>query len=194
MMSTRTALFFLFAALLPAVSIRAQTRRIDTTAKLGSTGYRVSCNNKNESENEVVLAPKGFDKAVRDMTFSIRGRLQKILVDDFNDDGFADVIFCIYTGANGETINIGGFASSGAASIVAVQVPDIYTDPKLREGYKGSDEFTVMMGTLVRSFPLYKAGDTETPTGGKRVVQYKLQKDQGGNLIFKVLRSYDKQQ
>ena len=70
----------------------------------------------------------------------------------------------------------------------------VYNDQKLSEGYKGHDEFTLMLGTLVRTFPVYKTGDTDTPTGGKRVVQYKIMNDENGRMVFKVLRSYDKPQ
>jgi hypothetical protein len=190
-MGNITALSFLFAGLFATVSARAQVRKIDTTASFGGIGYRVSCNNKNAGENDVTISPKGFGKDVGDMSFIAKGQLHKILVDDLNEDGFPDLVLCIYNGPNGETGNITAIASSGNNSLVPVSFPDIYTDQKLSEGYKGHDEFTVLVGTLLQSFPFYKPGDTDTPTGGTKVIQYKMVKAENG-YTFKVLRSYFK--
>jgi hypothetical protein len=189
-----TILFFLLTGMFGTVSLQAQSRKIDTTASQGDVGYRVWCNNKNENENEVSVSPKGFKEEVRDVSFHVKGRLRKILVDDLNEDGYPDLILCIYGGPNGEIGNITGIASKGNNSLVPVYFPDIYTDPKLREGYKGHDAFTIIIGTLQQSFPVYKPGDGETPTGGTRIIQYKITNGENGGLAFKVLRSYEKKE
>ena len=187
-----TILSFLLVGMFVTANIHAQVRKIDTTAILNDIGYRVSCSNKNESENQVTVSPKGFKEEVRDISFAIKGRLHKILVDDLNDDGYPDLLLCIYGGANGDIGNITCIASNGNTSLVPVHFPDIYSDPKLREGYKGHDEFTIMIGTLLQSFPIYKPGDTDTPTDSIRVIQYKIMNGENGGLTFKVLRSYEK--
>src|SRR5689334_3887575 len=97
-----TTLSFLFAGLFAAVSAQAQTKKMDTTATFGGIGYRVSCNNKNADQNDVNISPKGFGKDVTDMAVTIKGRLQKILVDDLNEDGFPDLVLCFYNGPKGE--------------------------------------------------------------------------------------------
>ncbi|QEC68339.1 hypothetical protein FRZ67_13900 [Panacibacter ginsenosidivorans] len=175
-----------------SVTADAQIKKIDTTATVGSIGYRVQCSNKDEGENQVSVSPKGFDKEVRDLAFMIRGRLRKILVDDLNGDGYPDLLLCIYGGINGEIGNITCIASSGNKSFVPVRFPDIYSDLKISEGYKGHDEFTTMISTLMQSFPVYKPGDTDIATGGTRVVQYKIMNGENGSLTFKVLRFYEK--
>jgi hypothetical protein len=184
-------LFFAFAALFARGSVHAQVKKIDTTASFGGIGYRVQCNNKSSDDNLVAITPKGFGKDVRDISFSIRGKLHKILVDDLNEDGFPDLLLCVYNGPNGELGNIVSVASGGTNSLIPVKFPDIYSDPKLSEGYKGHDQFTVLVGTLLQSFPVYKTGDTDTPTGGTKVIQYKMMKAENG-YTFKVLRSYIK--
>ena len=185
-------LSFLLTGLFATVNVQAQPRKIDTTASFGNASYRVRCNNKNENENDVLISPKGFKEDVRDVSLTIKGRLRKILVDDLNDDGYPDLLLCIYGGANGEIGNIIAIASSGNNSLTSVQFPDIYRDPKLREGYEGHDEFAIRIGTLQQSFPIYKSGDTGTPTDSTRVIQYKIVNGDGGGLTFKVLRSYEK--
>ncbi len=192
-MGNITILSILGAALFTTFGTQAQDRKIDTTASFGSAGFRVRCNNKNESENDVAIFPKGFAREVTDISFSIKGRLKKILVDDLNDDGYPDLVLCFYSGSNGEIGNIISVSSNGKSSLAPVSFPDIYSDRKLSEGYKGYDEFTILVGTLLQSFPVYKPGDTDAPTGGTKVVQYKIAKAENG-FAFKVLRSYIKQQ
>jgi hypothetical protein len=187
-----TILCFLFAALLATAGAKAQYKKIDTSASYGGLSYRVSCSNKSEGENVVTISPKGFGKDIREMSFNIRGRLRKILVDDLNEDGYPDVVLCVYGGINGEIGNIAALASSGNNLLEPISFPDIYKDQKLSEGYKGHDEFAVLINSLVQSFPVYKPGDADTVSGGTRVVMYKVERVENRNT-FKVLRSYMKQ-
>lgn len=174
------------------IGVKAQGRKIDTTAFFGDAGYRVTCNNKKEDLNGVTITPKGFKNTARDASFDVKGRLVKILVDDFNDDGFPDLLLCLYSGPSFVNGNIIGIYSSENTTLMPASFPDLYNDPKLREGYKGHDEFTVVVGSLLRSFPIYKPTDVDTATGGTRVIQYKIMADAEKRMVFKVLRSYEK--
>ncbi len=187
-------ILFIIAGLLFAGSIKAQQfKKLDTIAKLGDAGYHVSCSNKNPNANPLNVSPIGFKSEARPAYFQVNGRVSSIAVDDFNDDGFPDLLIFYFTGTNNEIGNIVCISSTENTSIVPVGFPDIYNDPKLRPGYKGHDEFKVMVGTLLRTYPIYKDGDTDTPTGGKRVVQYKMGIGEGGRPVFKVIRTYEKQ-
>jgi len=65
-------------------------------------------------------------------------------------------------------------------------------DGKMNVGYKGHDEFTLLEGAILRRFPLYNPGDDkDKPTGGKRVIQYKIAPAGNGSFKFSILRSYD---
>jgi len=53
-------------------------------------------------------------------------------------------------------------------------------------GYMGHDEFAIVETSLVRRFPIYKTGDSNSnPTGGTRQIQYKL-KDGEGSRVFEI--------
>ena len=181
--------FFTFINLFILTIFQAQAQKLDTSAFLGNAGYRVICNNKKEDVNEVTISPKKFKKSIRDVSFSVRGKLAKIFVDDLNDDGFPDLLLCIYSGPKFEKGTILGIYST-EESILPAFFPDIFDDPKLRDGYKGLDEYSIVVGTLLRSFPIYLATDTDVPTGGTRVVQYKIVPDAEKRMAFKVLRTY----
>jgi hypothetical protein len=48
----------------------------------------------------------------------------------------------------------------------------------------GGDKFSVEKNSLVRSFPVYQAGDVNgKPTGGSKTVQYRLLK-KGNDLLL----------
>lgn len=187
-----TILSCIFFGLFVTIGAKAQGRKIDTTAFFGDAGYRVTCNNKKDDLNGVTITPKGFKNTSRDVSFDIKGRLEKILVDDFNDDGFPDLLLCTYSGPKYENGNIVGIYSKENTAIMPASFPDLYNEPKLREGYRGHDEFTVVVGSLLRSFPIYKATDVDTATGGTRVIQYKIIPDAEKRVVFKILRSYEK--
>lgn len=179
--------FFLFNS----VTIKAQVKKFDTTVKMGDQGYRVQCSNKNADENEVSIAPVGLKLDHSIPPFRIPGRIKKAITDDFNNDGLPDLAICIYSGGDNETGTVVALSYNADKSVAPVYFPDIYLDPKIREGYKGHDEFSALTGTLLRKFPIFLPNDApDKPTGGNRTVQYGVMNN-GNNSSFKVLRSFD---
>ena len=187
-------LVLLLSVLLPAAGHSyAQDRKIDTTVKFDKVGYRVTCSNKKADENMLSISPVGFKSEARPATFAIKGKVTQAAVEDLNEDGYPDLLIYVFSGAHNEIGNVIAITSTENKSLAPVYFPDIYEDPKLREGYKGHDEFSTFSGTVVRSFPIYKTGDApDKPTGGKRVAQYKAMMVDGA-LRFKVIRTFDKQ-
>ena len=174
-----------------STAINAQSKKFDTTVKMGDKGYRVQCSNKNTDKNEVSVSPIGLKSTTPDPSFAVFGKVKKAFTDDMNDDGLPDLVICVYGGDNNEIGTIAAISYNADKTFVGVYFPDIYLDSKIREGYKGGDEFSDLAGTLLRKFPIYLSGDTTgNPSGGTRVVQYKAMMD-NGHLSFKVLRSYD---
>lgn len=180
--------------LLLSVGINAQSKKFDTTVKMGSQGYRVECNNKNADKNSITVSPIGLKTDGPDPSFSVYGRVTKVFIDDLNDDSRPDLVICIYGGENGAIGTVVALSYNADKGFDPIYFPDIYLDAKIREGYKGHDEFSDLTGTLLRKFPIYLSSDsTDKASGGTRVVQYKAMKD-NGHLAFKVLRSYDVKQ
>lgn len=178
---------FLMLLFFSAVT-NAQIKKIDTTVKMGEYGFHVECSNKDTSENAITISPVGFRIQQNRASFKVPGKVTKALTDDFNDDGYPDIVICVYNGNIGSVV---GISSSENKSIVPIFFPDIFLDAKIRDGYKGNDEFSVLTGTLLRKFPVFLPGDSsDKPTGGVRTVQYKALKD-NEKLSFKVLRSFD---
>jgi hypothetical protein len=170
----------------------AQSKRYDSTLKMGRVGFRVICNNKNDDQNELEIRLIGFDHSSRDPDFYVKGRVVKADIDDLNNDGFPELLIYISTGQNGIYRAVYAFSSEQNKSVIPFILPDIMLDGKLNPGYKGHDEFYLMEGSLMQKFPLYNPGDDkDKPTGGSRVIQYQMVKGDNGGFKFKVVRSYD---
>jgi hypothetical protein len=180
-------LFLLFAS-----NAQAQTKRFDTTVKMGKQGFRVECSNKNADQNDVSVSSIGFKATGPDPSFKAPGKITKVMTDDMNDDGSPDLVICVYSGDSSEIGTIVCITFNVTdKNFVPVYFPDIYLDPKIRDGYKGHDEFSILTGTILRKFPVYLPNDTPgNPTGGKRTVQYQIMTE-NGHSSFKMLRWFD---
>ncbi|MDE3143482.1 MAG: hypothetical protein KGL19_04960 [Bacteroidota bacterium] len=183
----------LLIAIISFNNVQSQFRKIDTTVKVGKAGYKIICNNKSADKNLASLKPIGFESDAREMEFYIKGRIKTVQIDDFNNDGFPDLIIFSTGGDENpmEHINIYAIASVENKSYAPIYFPDILDDAKLRDGYKGQDQFSLMEGTIFRTFPIFKPDDAaDKPTGGKRVVQYKMVSEEG-IFKFKAVRTYE---
>jgi hypothetical protein len=175
-----------------AFPLAAQDIKFDTTVMSGKIGFRVFCKNKAEEENRLEIKLIGFINTAREPNFFIRGRVSKAVLDDLNNDGYPDLLLYINTGEGGIFGTVYAFASDQNKAIIPCALPDVMANGKLSQGYKGHDEFSLMEGSLLQKFPLYKPGDDkDKPTGGKRIIQYHLAPIANGKYEFKVMQSYD---
>ncbi|MBV9989499.1 MAG: hypothetical protein JO301_17595 [Chitinophagaceae bacterium] len=176
-----------------ALAATAQ-KKFDSTMKVGKAGFRVFCANKNPEKNIATISPVGFDKDAHEVSFEIKGRVTKAEVDDLNGDGFPDLVVYVYNGGDKRTGTVIGVSSDKNQGFGPIYFPDITDDMKLRVGYVGYDEFTLMEGNLMRRFPVYSTADSANikPTGVIRQVMYRVVPgDKPGIQKFKVTRSYE---
>ena len=166
--------------------------KIDTTLKMGKTGYRVNCKNKNVDRNPLTVNLLGFESEARDMDLVISGRLAKAEIDDLNGDGFPDLVLYIYSDSNAMFGTVFTFLSEANKSITPCILPDTRLNGKLNTGYNGHDQFVLMQSYLQQKFPIYKTGDEKNkPTGGTRVILYQLVPGEDGKFKFDMVRFYD---
>ncbi|HVZ24675.1 MAG TPA: hypothetical protein VG842_01385 [Sediminibacterium sp.] len=173
------------------VSAQDKPKRFDSTMKLGKSGYRVICRNTKPDRNNITVSPIGFEKDVRDFNFEIPGRLRKAEVDDLNRDGFPDLVLYVFPEDSLERGNVIGIASEKNETVAPISFPDIYNEPKFREGYRGHDSFALMEGFLVRRFPVYDAVHPDQEPVNTRQITYRVVPGETGGYQFKAVRSYD---
>ena len=172
--------------------LSAQIKRIDTTMLIGKSGYHIKCSNKDFERNELDIKPVGFDNEAHEQGLYLKGAVTKSQIDDLNNDGFPDLIVYTVSGPKGELGNAYAFISIENKKIIPVGLPDVQLDAKYRDGYRGHDEFSLMEGTLLRKFPLYKTDDKDNAaTGGKRIIQYQLTGSEDTGFKFTVQQSFD---
>ena len=167
--------------------------KIDTTMKIGKYGYKVRCRNKEIKSNMLAIRPIGFESPANEsMNMPVRGRVSAAMVDDLNSDGLADLILFIYTDSVALHGTVYVMVSQDSKTIVPAGLPDPALDGKINTGYKGHDVFSMLEGTVLLRFPIFKQGDKDdAPTGGTRTVQYSLTKGESGGYKFNILRTYD---
>src|SRR5579862_5497040 len=103
-----------------AATGNAQSKKIDTTVKMGDQGYRVLCNNKNPDKNEVNITPVNLKYEGADPSFPVYGKVTKAFSDDFNDDGNPDLVICVYGGDNGEIGTVIGVSYNADKSLAPI--------------------------------------------------------------------------
>lgn len=167
-----------------------QFTKYDSTMKIGKAGYRVSCLNKSTESNVFNIRPIGFKSEARDVSLELKGRVLGAEIDDFNMDGFPDLVVYIFDKEN--KANIFSITSKKNESMDPIYFPDIFNDMQLCKGYRGKDEFKLVEGVLFRKFPIY---DTDTaikiPTNKVRQIMYRVTTDEKGYLKFKSFKSFD---
>lgn len=189
----KKSILLLSLSFFSATCCLAQNKKIDTTVRIGRVGYKVYSSNKSVDKNIVTITPDGFEhgegSGAREMSFYAGGIVAKAEVDDLNNDGFPDLMVYVYnTGEKGTVIVM---ISKENKSCQPVFFPNILDDPKLRAGYRGHDEFSMLEGALMRKFPIFNTTDTDSlPTGGKRIIIYRIAPAEGG-FKMKVERSYE---
>jgi hypothetical protein len=173
--------------------IHGQSKRFDTSMKVGKVGFRVLCGNKSADKNTVTISPIGFESGAREISFEIKGKINKAEADDLNNDGFPDMVLYVYSGGLKNIGTVVGVSSDNNKGFAPIFFPDIKDDQKLMVGYGGNDEFTLMEGSLLRRFPLYVTTDTAniTATGMMRQVLYRVTTTEKGAQKFTVTRSYE---
>jgi hypothetical protein len=174
-------------------NVFAQVKRVDTTLKIGTVGYRIICTNKDVTTNELDIRPLGFDHDAHELRLYIQGRIIRSEIDDLNSDGFPDAVFYTYTVNEAKEWFVSAYAivSLSNKSFTIAGLPDVQLDAKYKDGYRGHDEFSLLEGTLMRKFPIYKPDDKDVPTGGKRIIQYQLTGSEEAGFKFKVQQSFD---
>lgn len=169
----------------------AQTQRIDTTLKLGKSGYQVRCSNKDAEKNSINIRPVGFDKEARESIMNIKGRIIELSIEDLNNDGYPELVIYCRSGVHGDFVDAYTVISLSNKAFMAVGLPDVLLDAKTRDGYRGHDGYTLLEGRLMRKFPIYKASDTDSASGGNRIITYVLSGSENTGYKFVVERSVD---
>ena len=155
----------------------------------GVTFYVSSANQG--SINKLTMLIDGLKSKTTPIEKEIDGTVTGAEIADLNSDGSPEIYIYITSAGSSSYGSLVAYAVNKKKSATEIFLPDITENKKLNTGYMGHDEFSVVEGTLVRRFPIYKDGDTNAKaTGGLRQVNYKLRPGEAG-WVLRVKNSMD---
>jgi len=126
------------------------------------------------SLSTIEVASRGFGHNRPEM-YEDRDPISDVFVADLDGNGFDEIYIITTSQGSGSYGSVLGFASNRDRSLSMIHFPEIEKGDSLFEGYMGHDVFTVEGQKLLRTFPVYSAGDTNSnPTGGRRKLVYGL--------------------
>jgi len=146
----------------------------DKMLTMQGISFRVVSPN-NASINKLEIIPSGLEIDNRPISREIDGTVAGAEVADLNADGSPEIYVYVTSAGSGSYGSVAAYSSNKRKSLSEAYLPPVAENAKASQGYMGHDEFAVVESTLVRRFPIYKPGDSNSkPTGGMRQLQYKL--------------------
>ncbi len=169
--------------------------KYDSTLKIGKIGYNLFCSNTKTDQNYLKLKLVGFktennpNKAQLQLEVPIKGKVLKAEIDDLNNDGNPDLIIFVQPALT-NYVTIFAIRSIDNERIEPIEFPDILDDPKLRAIYKGDDHYTLMEGTLIRSFPFLLDSLEPNSTVKYKKIVYRLEPGLNNILKFRPVKEF----
>ena len=136
------------------------------------------------SISQLTIQPKGLEIDNRKIAMEVDGQVVDAEIEDLNSDGFPEILIYTVSAGSGSYGNVIGYSVNNGKSISQIYFPELSENKEAGIGYMGHDEFAIVETSLVRRFPIYKDGDTNSkPTGGTRQIQYKLKDGEASRLL-----------
>jgi len=162
------------ALALEAIPARA-LEAYDETLSLQGVRFRVQCDNAS-SENTLTLKPSGLEIDNSPISVVVDGVVTGAEVADLNADGSPEVYVYVTSAGSGAYGSLAAWSANRKKSLSMISLPELAEDTVHGKGYMGHDEFVMAEQYLVRSFPVYREGDSNAaPSGGTRQLRYKLE-------------------
>jgi hypothetical protein len=150
---------------------------------LGGVSFQVQATNVG-SINQLTLQPAGLEFSTEPFLHEIDGTAYGAEIADLDANGWPEVYVYVASAGSGSYGSLVAYGVNAGRSASPIYLPPLTDDAEASAGYQGHDEFAVVENRLVRRFPVYNTGDTNSePTGGMRQVQYKLIAGEAGWLL-----------
>jgi len=127
-----------------------------------------------QSLSTIEISTKGFKHNYAEI-YEDRDPISDVFLADLDANGFDEIYIITTSAGSGSYGTVLGFASNKDKSLSMINFPEIRKGNEDLEGYMGHDTFKIEDRKLIRIFPIYNRGDTNSnPTGGKRMLLYGL--------------------
>ena len=173
----------LFIALAASASNYSWAESFFAQMVLQDVTFQVESPNEG-SLNQVTVRAETPEAALEPVMAEADGTITNVEVEDLNGDGYPEIYVYINSAGSGSYGSLIAYASNRNTSLSQIYLQSIEKDPSVAQGYMGHDEFSVVEGTLLRRFPIYRENDKNAePTGGTRQIQYTLEPGEAGWVL-----------
>jgi hypothetical protein len=137
-----------------------------------------------ESGNTVTITPAGLKGDNSPIKHQIGGRVIGAEVADLNVDQSPEIyVYGRETGPQARGLLV-AYAANNKKSLSEIYLPPLSEHQGATAGFHGHDEMAVVESTFVRRFPIYgQGGDSSSPNGKTRQLQYKLAAGEAGWVL-----------
>lgn len=136
------------------------------------------------SINSLTVTPHGLKERNEVIHETIDGTVTAAEVADLNRDGSPELYIYVTSAGGGSYGRLVGYSANRRKSLSDIYLPELADDQVHGRGYQGHDQFRIVEGWLVRTFPVYNPGDLQSkPTGGQRQLQYALHPGEAGWIL-----------
>jgi hypothetical protein len=166
-----------------ATSQKGAPKSFSETLTLHGISFKLSCPNEG-SLNKLTITPKGLKGGDTPIEREVDGTVYGADVADLNHDGSPEIYVYAASAGSGSYGSLIAYSANKNVSLTEISLPDIAENKAYNKGYMGHDEFSVVEGSLVRRFPIFREGEPNSkPTGGIRQLQYRLKAGEAGWIL-----------
>lgn len=169
--------------LLSSEALAEDTRVFKQTFSLQGISFDVVSKNQG-SLIRLQIVPKGLSRDNKSIVREIEGSVTAAEIADLNADASPEIYIFVTSSGSGSYGSLVAYSANNKKSLSEVTLPDLTDLSANGTGYMGHDQFAVVENSLVRRFPIYRQGDTNSqPTGGIRQIEYKLHAGEAGWIL-----------
>ncbi|WP_279247183.1 hypothetical protein [Candidatus Litorirhabdus singularis] len=158
----------------------ALTKGDGCTLTWGSLRFTVKAS-ATGSINTLALQVNGLANGPASFSDIIDGTANKTEMADLDGNGWPEIYTSISSAGSGSYGSLVAYAVNAGKSLSPIYLPELSNKEAEAQGYMGHDEFALVGNRLVRRYPVYNQGDTNSaPSGGIRQLEYQLHAGEAG--------------
>lgn len=164
-------------------AIDHQRTAFDRKLSLLGISFHVTSPNAH-SGNTVTITPAGLKADNKPITRPINGVVIGAEVADLNNDQPPEIyVYVREPGAQARGALV-AYSANNKKSLSEIYLPPLSEQKETGASYNGHDEMAVVETTFARRFPIFgNGGDSSSPTGKTRQLQYKLVAGEAGWVL-----------
>lgn len=163
--------------------VEEQESGFQKTLSLQNITFKIKASGEGAIQ-QLSIQPEGLEMDNQGVSHEIDGAVVNAEIEDLNSDGSPELLIYTISAGSGSYGNVIGYSVNNGKSMSQIYFPEISENSEASKGYMGHDEFAIVETSLMRRFPVYKDGDSNSnPTGGTRQIQYKLKDGEASRLF-----------